>query len=173
MISLSPPVFSPHKTLTKLAGRYWQRVSCITITSCINQTRPAATSYLPTTVGGGQSERMSDSDSYTTSGGGGENEGACGKLLEEIADQDQVVELDPIDVMLDKILSFCDLDKSLVSEEDRETLYKRLEQIGLEQETVLVMFETKNNQLVEVPLESDSDQPKSFLAKPAGHAIKV
>ena len=116
---------------------------------------------------------MSDSDSYTTSGGGGENEGACGKLLEEIADQEQVIELDPIDVMLDKMLSFCDLDKSLVSEEDREGLYKRLEQIGLEQETVLVMFENKNNMLVEVPLESDSDQPKAFLAKPAGHAIKV
>ena len=118
---------------------------------------------------------MSDTDSDSRLSGelGAEHEGACGKLLEEIADQDQVVELDPIDVMLDKMLSFCDLDKSLVSEEDRETLYKRLEQIGLEQETVLVMFETKNNQLVEVPLESDSDQPKSFLAKPAGHAIKV
>ena len=116
---------------------------------------------------------MSDSDSYTTSGGGGENEGACGKLLEEIADQEQVVELDPIDVMLDKMLSFCDLDKTLLAEEEREGLYKRLEQIGLEQETVLVMFENKNNMLVEVPLESDSDQPKSFLAKPAGHAIKV
>ena len=127
----------------------------------------------PPTVEAAQSEKMSDSDSYTTSGGGGENEGACGKLLEEIADQEQVVELDPIDVMLDKMLSFCDLDKSLVSDEDREGLYKRLEQIGLEQETVLVMFENKNNMLVEVPLESDSDQPKSFLAKPAGHAIKV
>ena len=117
---------------------------------------------------------MSDSDSDTgTSGGGGENEGACGKLLEEIADQEQVVELDPIDVMLDKMLSFSDLDKSLVDETDREVLYKRLEEIGLQQETVLVMFENRNNKLVEVPLDTDSDEPKSLLVKPAGNAIKV
>ena len=115
---------------------------------------------------------MSDTDS-DTSGGGGENEGACGKLLEEIADQEQVVELDPIDVMLDKMLTFCDLDKSLVSEADRETLYKRLEEIGLLQETVVVMFENRNNTLVEVELDTDSDEPKSLLVKPLGHAIKV
>ena len=36
---------------------------------------------------------MSDSDSDLNSGGEGENEGACGKLLEEIAEQDQVVEV--------------------------------------------------------------------------------
>ena len=62
---------------------------------------------------------------------------------------------------------------SLVSEEDRAALYKRLEEIGLEQETVLVMFENSNSMLAEVPLDSDSDQPKSLLVKPAGHAIKV
>ena len=116
---------------------------------------------------------MSDSDSDTTSGGGAENEGACGKLLEEIAEQEQVVEVDPISVMLDKMLSFADLDKGLVSEEDRETLYKRLEEIGLQQETVIVLFESKNNRLVEVPLDTDSDEPKSMLVKPAGNAIKV
>ena len=116
---------------------------------------------------------MSDTDSDTgTSGGGGENEGACGKLLEEIADQQQVVEVDPIDVMLDKMLTFCDLDKTLVSEAARETLYKRLEEIGL-QDAVVVMFENKDNTLVEVPLDTDSDEPKSLLIKPSGHAIKV
>ena len=38
---------------------------------------------------------MSDSDSDSNSSAGleGENEGACGKLLEEIAEQDQVVEV--------------------------------------------------------------------------------
>ena len=39
------------------------------------------------------SSSMSDSDSDLNSGGEGENEGACGKLLEEIAEQDQVVEV--------------------------------------------------------------------------------
>ena len=39
------------------------------------------------------SNNMSDSDSDLNSGGEGENEGACGKLLEEIAEQDQVVEV--------------------------------------------------------------------------------
>ena len=40
---------------------------------------------------------MSDSDSDSNSSlGEGENEGACGKLLEEIAQQEQVVEVNII-----------------------------------------------------------------------------
>ena len=52
---------------------------------------------------------MSDSDSDSNSSGGleGENEGACGKLLEEIAEQDQVVEVGTDDIGREIMFIFC------------------------------------------------------------------
>ena len=132
---------------------------------------------------------MSDSDSDSHSSMG-EAEGACGKLLEEIAQQEQVAEVsfhtvqlweflfvylqvDPIDILIDKLFSFVDLDRNIVSDDDRETLYKQLEEIGLNQDTAVILFESQNNTIVKVPLDTDSNLPKTLLIKPASGAVKV
>ena len=118
---------------------------------------------------------MSDSDTDSNSSAEEEagREGACGKLLEEIAEQDQVVEIDPIDLLLDKLYSFADLERCLVEDEERQSMYKNLEELALNQETVIKMYEMENNTLHEVPLDTDSDHPKAVLIKPASGTIKV
>ena len=40
-------------------------------------------------------------------------------MLEEIAEQDGATEIDPIQVMLERLLAYSDLDPSLVGEEER------------------------------------------------------
>ena len=119
---------------------------------------------------------MSDSDSDSRLSGdlGAENEGACGKLLEEIADQDRVVELDPIDVMVDRVLSFIDLDRALVTDEERAKLYTRMEEIGGMQEETVILFARIENAAAEVTPDMVSDEPKVVLIKPpVGGTIKV
>ena len=119
---------------------------------------------------------MSDSDSDSRLSGdlGAENEGACGKLLEEIAEQDRVVELDPIDVMVDRILSFIDLDKAVVTDEERARVYARMEEIGSMQEETIILFTRAENTVEEVTGDTVSDEPKVVLIKPpVGGTIKV
>ena len=119
---------------------------------------------------------MSDSDSDSRLSGdiGGENEGACGKLLEEIAEQDRIVELDPIDIMVDRILAFIDLDKAIISDEERTKVYERMEEIGGFQEETVIIFAREENEVVELSPDKVSDEPKVVLIKPpVGGAIKV
>ena len=118
---------------------------------------------------------MSDSDTDSNSSGEEEagREGACGKLLEEIAEQDQVAEVDPIDVLLDKLYSYVDLDLSLVEDEERQKMYKMLEELALKQESVVMMFECVDNKLTHITVDTDSDQPKTILMKPISGQIKV
>ena len=75
--------------------------------------------------------------------------------------------------MLDKLYSFVDLDRSIVAEEEREKLYKQLEEIALNQESVVIMFESQNSSLVQVPFDTDSDNPKTILIKPISGTVKV
>ena len=118
---------------------------------------------------------MSDSDTDSNSSGEEEagREGACGKLLEEIAEQDQVAEVDPIDVLLDKLYSYVDLDLSLVEDEERQKMYNLLEELALKQESVVMMFECIDNKLTHITVDTDSDQPKTILMKPISGSIKV
>ena len=119
---------------------------------------------------------MSDSDSDSQISGdlGAENEGACGKLLEEIAEQDRVVELDPIDVMVDRVLSFIDLDKAIVTDEERTRIYSRMEEIGSMEEETVILFTRAENTVEEIPVGTVSDEPKVVLIKPpVGGTIKV
>ena len=118
---------------------------------------------------------MSDSDTDSNSSAEEEagREGACGKLLEEIAEQDQVAEVDPIDVLLDKLYSYVDLDLSLVEDEERQKMYKLLEELALKQESVVMMFECVDNKLTHITVDTDSDQPKTILMKPISGPIKV
>ena len=82
-------------------------------------------------------------------------------------------QVDPIEVLMDKLYSFVDLDRNIVSEEGREALYKQLEETALNQEATLLMFESVDNALVQVPLDTDSDHPKTLLIKPVTGSIKV
>ena len=82
-------------------------------------------------------------------------------------------QVDPIEVLMDKLYSFVDLDRNIVSEEGREALYKQLEETALNQEATLLMFEAVDNALVQVPLDTDSDHPKTLLIKPVTGSIKV
>ena len=119
---------------------------------------------------------MSDTDSDSRLSGelGAEHEGACGKLLEEIAEQDRVVELDPIDVMVDRILSFIDLDKAVVTDEERARVYARMEEIGSMQEETIIVFARAENTVEEITVDKVSDEPKVVLIKPpVGGSIKV
>ena len=118
---------------------------------------------------------MSDSDTDSNSSGEEEagREGACGKLLEEIAEQDQVAAVDPIDVLLDKLYSYVDLDLSLVEDEESQKMYKLLEELALKQESVVMMFECVDNKLTHITVDTDSDQPKTILMKPISGSIKV
>ena len=75
--------------------------------------------------------------------------------------------------MLDKLYSFVDLDRSIVAEDEREKLYKQLEEIALNQESVVIMFESQNSSLVQVPFDTDSDNPKTILIKPISGTVKV
>ena len=75
--------------------------------------------------------------------------------------------------MLDKLYSFVDLDRSIVAEDEREKLYKQLEEIALNQESVVLMFESQNSSLVQVPIDTDSDNPKTILIKPISGTVKV
>ena len=83
------------------------------------------------------------------------------------------MKVDPIDILMDKLFSFVDLDRNIVSDEDRETLYKQLEEVGLSPDTAVILFESQNNTLAKVPLDTDSDLPKTLLIKPASGAVKV
>ena len=74
---------------------------------------------------------------------------------------------------MDKLFSFVDLDRNIVSDEDRETVYKQLEEIGLSPDTAVILFESQNNTLAKVPLNTDSNLPKTLLIKPASGAVKV
>ena len=82
-------------------------------------------------------------------------------------------QVDPIEVLMDKLYSFVDLDRNIVSEEGRDALYKQLEETALNQEATLLMFESVDNALVQVPLDTDSDHPKTLLIKPVTGSIKV
>lgn len=83
------------------------------------------------------------------------------------------MKVDPIDILMDKLFSFVDLDRNIVSDDDRETLYKQLEEVGLSPDTAVILFESQNNTLAKVPLDTDSDLPKTLLIKPASGAVKV
>ena len=83
------------------------------------------------------------------------------------------MQVDPIDILIDKLFSFVDLDRNIVSDDDRETLYKQLEEIGLSPDTAVILFESQNNTIVKVPLDTDSNLPKTLLIKPASGAVKV
>ena len=82
-------------------------------------------------------------------------------------------QLDPIVVLLDKLYSFVDLDPVIVAEEEREKMYKMLEDVALNTESAILMFESQNNNLVQVPIDSETDGPKTILLKPVTGAIKV
>ena len=82
----------------------------------------------------------------------GEGEGASGKLLEEIADQQVLTgpctpsrpqtaaEEDPVEALLLRLLSLIDLDREVAGEEEWSRLYSRLEQLATaEGDTVLVV----------------------------------
>ena len=75
--------------------------------------------------------------------------------------------------MLDKLYCFVDLDRSIVAEDEREKLYKQLEEIALNQESVVIMFESQNSSLVQIPFDTDSDNPKTILIKPISGTVKV
>ena len=77
-------------------------------------------------------------------------------------------------MLLDKLYSSVDLDPVLVSEEDRDKMYKLLEETALTKETaVVLMFEAQDSCLVQVELDSESDNPKTILIKPASGSMKV
>ena len=69
--------------------------------------------------------------------------------------------------------SSVDLDPVLVSEEERDRMYKLLEETALTKETALLMFEADDSCLVQVELTSESDNPKTILIKPASGSMKV
>ena len=119
---------------------------------------------------------MSDSDSDSRESGAGEGEGACGKLLEEIAEQDGATEIDPIQVMLERLLAYSDLDPSLVGEEERERLHGRLVEVGADPAPTTLLFtrqDTTSHTVTEVALDTVSDQPRTLLLKPSSGPIKL
>ena len=69
--------------------------------------------------------------------------------------------------------SFVDLDPVIVAEEEREKMYKMLEDVALNTESAILMFESQNNNLVQVPIDTETDGPKTILLKPVTGAIKV
>ena len=76
---------------------------------------------------------------------------------------------------MDKLFSFVDLDRNIVSDEDRETVYKQLEEIGLSPDTAVILFESQNNTLAKVPLDTDSNLPKTLLitrCEPVQHSAE-
>ena len=116
---------------------------------------------------------MSDSDSDSRESGAGEGEGACGKLLEEIAEQDGAAEADPIQVMLERLLAYSDLDPSLVGEEERERLHGRLVEVGADPAPTTLLFTRQDTTVTEVALDTVSDQPRTLLLKPSSGPIKL
>ena len=83
------------------------------------------------------------------------------------------MQVDQIDILMDKLFSFVDLERNIVSEEDRDKLYKQLEEIGLSPDTAVILFECQNNSLAQVPEDMDSDLPKTLLIKPVSGSVKV
>ena len=54
--------------------------------------------------------------------------GASGKLLEEIAGQQAVVEEDPVELLLTRLLALIDLDREVAGDDEWTRLYARIEQ---------------------------------------------
>ena len=60
--------------------------------------------------------------------------------MEEIAGQQAVVEEDPVELLLTRLLALIDLDREVAGDDEWTRLYARLEQVaGEEEEKVVVM----------------------------------
>ena len=91
--------------------------------------------------------------------------------MEEIAGQQAVVEEDPVELLLTRLLALIDLDREVAGDDEWTRLYARIEQLAGEEEEKVVVMARDGSVAVEAAWPPSS--PKVALVKPRKGTIRL